>query len=282
VSLSGTARDLLRGAIDTHVHVAPDPFAERRMDARQLVAAAAEAGMGGVVLKSHDYPTQPLAWALDHEFSDIGVYGSITLNHAVGGFSPDALDVSLRLGARFVWMPTFDALWSRQHLPVWFSQRQPMTVLEADGTLLNVCHELLDLVHEHDAVLCTGHLSPEETITLVREARRRGIRTVVTHPTEFGVPIDMQRDAANLGAFNEYCGAFIYSSSVGASLGPAMVEEIRAVGPEHSVLSTDLGNVRGPFPVSGFGGWIQYLLDAGFKTGDVRRMACDNPESLLQ
>lgn len=55
------ARDLLRGAIDLHAHAGPDPFAERKMDARELVAAASEAGMAGLVLKSHEYPTQSLA-----------------------------------------------------------------------------------------------------------------------------------------------------------------------------------------------------------------------------
>ena len=49
--LNHEARELLNGAIDLHAHAAPDPFAERKMDARELVAAASEAGMAGVVLK---------------------------------------------------------------------------------------------------------------------------------------------------------------------------------------------------------------------------------------
>ena len=49
------ARDLLRGATDIHVHFAPDPFAERRMDARDLVRQAGEAGMAGLVLNATRY-----------------------------------------------------------------------------------------------------------------------------------------------------------------------------------------------------------------------------------
>ena len=75
--VSEAARELLHGAIDIHVHFAPDPYAERRLDARQLVEKAREAGIGGLVLKSHEYPTQPLAWLLDQEYEGIDVYGAI-------------------------------------------------------------------------------------------------------------------------------------------------------------------------------------------------------------
>ena len=78
------ARELLRGAIDVHVHAAPDPYAQRRMAADALVARAVEAGMGGLVLKSHEYNTQPLAWLLDRQNESIRVYGGIALDHGVG------------------------------------------------------------------------------------------------------------------------------------------------------------------------------------------------------
>ncbi len=50
--LRDDSRSLLRGAIDVHVHAAPDPYAERRMDARELVQAACEAGLAALVLKA--------------------------------------------------------------------------------------------------------------------------------------------------------------------------------------------------------------------------------------
>ena len=57
--------DILKGSFDLHVHAGPDPGRKRRMDAMDTARAAYEAEMGGFVLKSHDYPTAPLAYALN-------------------------------------------------------------------------------------------------------------------------------------------------------------------------------------------------------------------------
>ena len=60
-AVSDAARGLLKGAIDIHTHGDPDPYANRRLNFREAVAAARDAGMAGLMLKSHEYPTQPLA-----------------------------------------------------------------------------------------------------------------------------------------------------------------------------------------------------------------------------
>ena len=77
------ARALLEGAIDVHVHASPDPDAARRMDARALVRLAKRAGMGGLVLKSHEYPTAPLTWALAEEAAPLRLWGAVALDHGV-------------------------------------------------------------------------------------------------------------------------------------------------------------------------------------------------------
>lgn len=281
--LSDGARAALRGAIDLHVHAGPDPFAERKLDARGLVADYADAGLAGFVLKSHEYPTQPLAWALNQEIAaerGIEVWGALALDHAVGGLNPDALEVALRLGTRVIWGPTFDTAWSRERFGRWNSETPPMTVLDGAGALLGVCETLLDLIAEHDATLCTGHLSPEETRAMVRAARGRGIRTVVTHATSFFIPLEVQREAAAQGAFIEQCGNSIYRDG-GTAILAQMLAEVRAVGPEHVVLSTDLGQATNPLPSIGYGYWLQQFLEGGFTSTEVARMAQSNPRAAL-
>ena len=56
--------DLMKGSVDIHVHFSPDPRVERRSSAIEIVEQASFMGMGGLVLKSHEYPTQPLAYTV--------------------------------------------------------------------------------------------------------------------------------------------------------------------------------------------------------------------------
>ncbi|MFA7248025.1 MAG: DUF6282 family protein [Dehalococcoidia bacterium] len=277
--LRDDTRDLLRGAIDVHAHWSPDPFAERRMDARALVHAARDAGMAGIVLKSHELPSQVLAWALQPEVPETRLYGAVVLDHAVGGLNPDALDAALRIGTRVVWFPTFDSAWSHDHFGRWNARAAAITILD-DGGLRPVCHELLDLIAEHGATLCSGHLSPAETLALVRESRRRGIRSIVSHATPFGIPLAVQQELASLGAFVEQAGTNSFRAG-GDEAAAAMIADVRAVGPERVILSTDLGQATNPPAPAGFGSWMERFLDAGFSNAQVRRMVQANPAEAL-
>ncbi len=277
--LSEGARALLEGAVDVHTHAAPDPYTARRTDSRELVELAIEAGMGGLVLKSHDYATQPLAWALDREFSGLDVYGSLSLDHGLGGLNPDAVSVSLRIGARVVWMPTFDSASYRERGGRFFSAGQGIGLLDDSGALLPVCHDLLDVIAEHDAVLASGHLSSVETLALLTEARRRDIRSVITHAS-FGIDLEVQRELAGQGCFIEHCGLAAFRDDGGAAV-RSIADQIRSVGLGQIVASTDLGQVNNPPPPLGMGIWIQCLLDEGFDARAVSQMVRENPRSLL-
>lgn len=278
--LRDETRELLRGAIDAHAHWAPDPYAERKMDARQLVHAAREAGMAGLVLKSHELPSQILAWALQAEVPGTRLYGAIALDHAVGGLNPDALDAALRIGTSVVWFPTFDTAWSRDHYGRWNARAGAMTVLDEAGALKPVVHDLLDLIAQYDATLCSGHLSPTETLALVRESRRRGIRSIVSHATPFGITLEVQTALTALGAFVEQAGTNSFREG-GDAAAAAMIADVRAVGPEHVILSTDLGQAPNPPVPAGFGSWMERFLDAGFTNAEVKRMVQTNPVEAL-
>jgi hypothetical protein len=277
---SERAYALLEGAVDMHVHFAPDAFAERRMDAHELVAAARARGMGGLVLKSHEYPTAPLAWALRDEAGDLDLFGAVALDHAVGGINRDAVEVSLRVGASVVWMPTFDsAHWRdvirRQH----YSPRPGIHATNDSGTLLPEVHEVLDLIAQHGAVLASGHLSTEETLALVRASRERSIPTIVTHASMW-IPVKAQHELASMGAMIEQC-ANVAMGEHGDETRRTVLEQVRGVGPEHVVLSTDFGQAKNPPPVDGFAWWIDCFLEAGFTESEVSAMVRANPRALL-
>ncbi len=274
------ARELLRGAIDVHVHASPDPYAQRRMAADALVARAAEAGMGGIVLKSHEYNTQPLAWLLDRQHKEIRVYGGIALDHCVGGLNIEAVSVAMRIGTTVVWMPTFDAQGWRDERPGGRHSPGPgITILDEMGDLRHEVMAILDLIGEYDAVLATGHLSTPEVAVLGRESRRRGIRTVVTHGS-FYIDLAVQQELAGLGAYVEQV-ATATSHEDGDEQWELIESQVRAVGPERVILSTDFGQARNPEPPVGFGRWIEHFLDAGYSASDVGRMVRENPAELI-
>ena len=279
-TLSDHARGLLQGALDIHVHADPDPYAERKADFAATVARAREAGLAGLVLKSHEYPTQPLAWTLDREFSGIDVYGGVALDWGVGGLNPEAASITLRIGGKVVWMPTFDALHWRGYRPGGFnSPQEPITVLDEDGKLLAVCHEILDVIASHDAVLASGHLSPEEAQAILGEGLARGIRCVITHAS-FWTPIEVQQEIVSKGGYIEQC-AIAIAREDGEEVWPDLLRQVQEVGPERVILSSDHGQASNPEPVAALGLFGERFVEAGFGEDDVRRMLSENPATLL-
>ena len=83
---SKRARELLRGAYDTHIHVAPD-VVPRIVDDVTLAQRFAELGMDGFVLKSHYTSTAERASVVRAAVPGIQALGAIVLNRAVGGMN---------------------------------------------------------------------------------------------------------------------------------------------------------------------------------------------------
>lgn len=194
----------LEGAIDTHVHAAPD-VRPRKTTALALVQAAREAGFRAVVLKNHDIATTALAATLREVVPGIDIYGGLVLNESCGGLNPAAVEVALKMGAKQIWMPTYCA----QHERVYRGESRPgLRVVGDDGALTPQVQEICRLIAEHDAVLGTAHLSPSEIFTLVRFGRDAGIkRFLITHPEiDFlRLSLDFQKELSGPGVYFERC-----------------------------------------------------------------------------
>jgi Family of unknown function (DUF6282) len=290
---SPRARELLRGAYDTHIHVAPD-VVEREIDDVSLARRFAELGMAGFQLKSHYTSTAERASVVSAAVPGVRVLGAIVLNRAVGGLNPLAVEVAAREGARTVWMPTVDSV-NESHereappgakVPVWVKLQlemrqqgleiEPVPVVDATGKVLPETETVLDLIARHRLVLATGHVGRDEIFAIVDAARARGIEEiVVTHP-EFpsqDLPVDDQRALAERGALLERCFTTPHTGKV---TWEHWIENIRATGADHSVLSTDLGQVFNPPVADGMALMVDRLLDAGFDEQEVHTMAVVN------
>src|SRR5690606_29593013 len=85
-SPSPRGRELVVGAYDTHVHVAPD-VVPRLIDDLTLARRFQEVGLAGFVLKSHYVPTTERAAVVRAAVSGVDVVGALTLNGSVGGMN---------------------------------------------------------------------------------------------------------------------------------------------------------------------------------------------------
>ena len=295
---SERARELLRGAFDLHVHIAPD-VVERRIDDVALARRFAELGLAGFVLKSHYVPTAERAAVVRGVVPGIQAMGSVVLNRAVGGMNPVAVEIAGREGARIVWLPTVDApgetttlnpLRPGAKVPVWAKlqlelrdagvEMPAVHVVSEDGRVLPETRAVLAAVARHGMVLATGHLGRDEIFAVVDAAREEGVRDiVVTHP-EFptqDISIPDQRALAARGALLERCMTTPHTGKVSWE---RWLEAIRAVGPEHSILSTDLGQIANPPVEDGLALMADRLLAAGFTDAEVHTMAVENTRRL--
>lgn len=134
-------------------------------------------------------------------------------------------------------------------------------------------------------VLATGHLSVSEAFALVDEARRKGVsKIVITHPLlkTLGayLSLEKQRRMAAKGAFIEHC--FSLTMPLMGRLDPmTIVKAIRAVGAEHCIMSTDLGQAYNPTPAEGMRMMIATMLKCGLSEKEIELMIKVNPAKLL-
>ena len=144
--------------------------------------------------------------------------------------------------------------------------------------------EILELIAKHGAVLATGHLSARESVELLEQARAVGVtKMIVTHASE-PVPkmsIEDQRRCVAAGSLIEHC----FMACTQCSAAPIPLEEIasqiRQIGVDHVVLSSDLGQVANGAPVEGFANHLDQMLGLGFSEKELATMIRTNPERLV-
>ena len=289
-----TSHELLVGAIDLHVHAFPD-IRPRRIDAIELIEEASRAGMAGVLIKDHVTVTSDRAYILNKIFPDFKVFGSIVLNYTVGGLNPVAVRAAIRLGAKQVYMPTYSAAYGiKKHgvISETFSDLFPpdgkkgISILSPKGTFLPEIDTILRTIRENDVILGTGHLSPAESLKLVDRANQLGVQKVlVTHPSSLltDMSLEDQKRAVQMGAFIEHCYVGCTSfTSTGKPLPPkAMADQIRGVGAEHCIMSTDFGQLKNLPPVEGMRKFIEDMLANGITKDEIDQMIRKNPRRLL-
>jgi hypothetical protein len=281
----------IRGAIDFHVHSAPDVFG-RSLDDDDTAELAMRKQMGGLVLKNHVFETASRAYLLRKRFPGLQVFGGIVLNGSVGGLNPQAVQWMRRMQGQYgkvVWLPTIDA---DHHVKFFQDAPEGLKVVEG-GRAVPAVRDIMKICADHDLVLHTGHSSAAEVLALANAAQQVGLRKfVVTHAlfSVVDMNIDQLQQAAQLGAIFEL--AFL-----GTLMGPTAhlpfmthwkrvsaednAAAVKAVGAQHFLMGTDLGQTGNPSHPDGYQLFVQQLEKAGIATDDIDLMARVTPGKLL-
>jgi hypothetical protein len=270
----------IEGAIDLHVHSAPDSM-PRALTAIETAQLARRHGMRAILFKNHFVETATLAYLVSQVVPEVEAYGGIALNRSVGGINLAAVEQMAAMTGghgRVVWMPTVDAAQGPFAAAVDAADILPVS---RNGELLPEVVNMLELIAELDLALATGHSSPDDSLLLVRAANALGMdRIVITHPlNDLTMPGTMQREVVSLGALLEFPIAM--AAPTGAISFEDFTARIREIGPENVVVSTDLGQATNPVPPVGLAIGVARLLEAGFTESEVDLMIRRNPAHIL-
>jgi hypothetical protein len=282
----------IRGLIDFHTHAAPDVFG-RAVDDDELATLAASRQMEAVVFKNHVTATADRAWLARKHVAGVKVFGGVVLNGGVGGLNPQAVEWMWRMQGgygRVVWFPTFDA---DNHVKQRGTAAAGIAVVDERGVASPAARQILKVCARQRLVVHTGHSSAEQALALIAAAREEGCdRIVVTHCQFEVVGMDeaQMKKAAAMGAKLELC-------ALGMLVGPDsplpwMRESVRvplkdtaakihAVGAQHFVLGTDLGQTGNPTPADGLQMFVGGLLAEGITAAQIQTMGREVPGALL-
>jgi hypothetical protein len=292
------ADDLLQGAIDLHHHGYPE-FTFRcrpRLDDADELAICRDAGMRGIVLKSHMWPTVGRAYLLRRLVPGIDIYPSITLNAVAGGFDPIAVESAAEQGARVVFMPTWGAAHDIERggfsrfMAAYLARAKSLKpekglrVVGADGKVLTDVKECLAVAAQYKMLVCTAHIAPRESIALAEAAKDIGIAEIVfSHPDSksVGATRDEIREMAQRGAIIEFC-VNGFMPGIQRTSPRTAVEIIEEVGADKAIFTTDSFYEAEPPGAEMMRIIIATMLRIGMKIDDLRKMVRTTPVRLLQ
>ena len=251
--------NVMQGIIDMHIHAAPDVRA-RKLDDLELMEASVQRGVRAIVLKSHNVPTADRAYLVNRvaaeKYPDVKftAFGGLCLNHPVGGLNrKNGKDPSKGV------------------------------VVTRDGKAVDELQDIFALVKQYNAVLATGHIGAEECFPVVEAARAAGVeKIVITHPEFWVVGMTPEQQADIVRKYDVLLES-VYAQPVNGGYKiniPDNIAAMKAIGPEHFVISTDSGQTVNPYWYESYTTYFKAVSEV-FTSEQVRKMTHDNPAWLL-
>lgn len=227
--------ELLKGAIDIHVHAGPHlPSSPRRVDPFEAAIQARDAGMRAIVYMDVFNWSNGTAWLVNRIVKDIEVFGGIILNTVFGGMNPRAVKTALYhgAGAKYVSFGAHSTHFqaSREgHLvdgkfksladifPKFKEEELSRCIRIPEGQPSKELDEILGLIADHPHVfLNTGHVSNQEAFRLIDFSQKYGIKKVlVASSVTKNMSVAEQKQVAESGAYLEQTlAAFTHTTPI--------------------------------------------------------------------
>jgi hypothetical protein len=148
---------------------------------------------------------------------------------------------------------------------------------------------------KHNLSLSTGHISPEEVVLLIKAAKAAGVNNIyVQHPNHSGMVMSMaqMKEAVRLGALIEIVlsgdgltgggpNKVVNAENPAMDYGPQKLADMRALGPENIVLTSDLGQPGRVNHAESFRIALTVLAKSGFSQAEIDLMTKRNPARFL-
>lgn len=286
-------KDIVANAYDLHVHIGPE-IIPRKYTARTLLSSE-KGKLKGAVLKNHFYPTVPMIEP--NKDDGLALFGCVVLNNSVGGMNAEVVYAMSLISENtfFVWMPTINA---EQFLrcnkyeiaPEWVADKSiklksaektsPVKVSRNGGltpdTILTI-----NMVAEVGAVLATGHIGSDESVLAAEYARGLGVQVVITHPIyqHINMPIETQKRLAKAGCYLEQSYSMFSMDGIAIE---KIAEQIKNVGADSVILSSDVGQEFSPSPSEALLDFAKKLMEVGITIEEIEKMLVENPKKILK
>jgi hypothetical protein len=292
---------ILDGIIDLHCHAGPCLF-DKLFDEIEIAEQMRDVGYRGVLFKQHLLGANRISF-VKKAVPNLEIFGGITLNHFVGGLNPIAVESAIAFNAKEVKMPNIHSAYHIETMgaPTYTTIKERfykaqkkvdgIRILDKEGQILQEVYEILDLIAKNDILLSTGHLSPEESLILIKAAKSVGVRKIlVTHATwggegpwpplfpPDGISTKLQIQMAEAGAYIEQCYT---TNSNTLKMQKITADNIRKIGASRCVMSTDAGTGRMIHPVEAYRLFIRAMESNGISKKEIDILTKENPAKLL-
>ncbi|MCL4487451.1 MAG: amidohydrolase [Chloroflexi bacterium] len=285
----GIENELLKGAIDGHIHAYPD-FVHRSQDMIQIALDASKAGMRAIAFKDHWNVTGPAAYLtqrhIDHLVEKGELANRILVYGGIGtcfGMNPEYVRIGLQYpNTKMIWFPTFTSLGYRRgagHI-----DQGGVRLVSEQGEVLPEVVAIMKMAVEKRVGIGFGHTDFTELLPLAKKAQELGVRAVLDHPLlELNrLLVDEMKELATLGVLvGTYCQPMIPSLYQPVLDPVATVTTIKAVGAEHCLIGSDFGQVLHMDSIDGVRVFLRTLLAYGITAEEIRTMIQDNPAKLM-